>query len=112
MALLYVATVVGIGIVRSVYGVVVRRVEVRDDERPGTSVTRVPVQGQILSARGKHPGTSALVVPGNVRTRPDWAYLLFAFYGFLYLWLLTVRFRAIYKLLAQRDTTWQTRAVS
>jgi len=65
MAVWYVATVIGIGLLRSVYGAVVRR---------------------------------------------EPAYLLFSLYGFVYLWLLTVRFRAIYKLFFQRDTGWQTRA--
>ena len=112
MALLYVATVVGIGLVRSVYGVAARRVEVQDN-RAGGSATRVPVQqGKILNTAAAHPGTSAHVVSGNVKTRPDWAYLTFALYGFLYLWLLYVRGKALIKLFAQRDTTWQTRAVS
>lgn len=90
MALLYVATVVGIGLFRSLYGVFARKVEVLDKK------TRMPK----LNRAGKK------------QLRPEWAYLFFSLYGFLYLWLLIVRFRAIYKLLAQRDTTWQTRAAT
>lgn len=64
MAAWYMATVVGIGLLRSVYGAWMRK---------------------------------------------EWSYLLFSLYGFVYLWLLTVRFRALVKLFLQRDTGWQTR---
>lgn len=71
MAVWYALTVVGIGLLRSVYGAWVR---------------------QSPSGR-KH----------------DWGYLFFSLYGFMYLWLLSVRFRALVKLFVQRDTSWQTR---